>query len=105
MANVQVRIPKDLLNGIEDIVKSSHTTRSEVIRRLLYEGYKKELLDNTLKKYQNEEITLCKAAELADVSVSEFAEYASKKDIPFMRYSREEAEEDLQRLSHHESSS
>ena len=105
MANVQVRIPKDLLNGIEDIVKSKHTTRSEVIRKLLYEGYKKEVLESTLKKYQNEEITLCKAAELADISVSEFAEYASKRDITFMRYSREEAEEDLQNLRNHESSS
>lgn len=51
------------------------------------------------------ETTLCRAAEVAETSVSKFSKYASERDIPFMRYTREEAEEDLERLRDHESSS
>ena len=102
MTNVQVRIPDDLLNEIEDISESMHTSRSEVIRRLLHEGISKEKLEMAVKRYVDDEITLCKAAEIAGVSVSKFAEYAGEKEIPFMRYSSEEAEEDLDRLKEDE---
>ncbi len=105
MTNVQVRIPDDLLEEIEHLGDSEHTSRSEIIRRLLYEGYKKEILNRAVQKYMNREVTLCRAAELTDVPVSKIASYAAEKDIPFMRYSKEEAEEDLQRLREDESSS
>ncbi len=42
MTNVQVRIPDDLLDEIKDIGESQHTSRSEMIRRLLYEETSKE---------------------------------------------------------------
>ncbi|MFP4143503.1 MAG: hypothetical protein ACLFT7_09220 [Thermoplasmata archaeon] len=51
------------------------------------------------------EITLCRAAEIAETSVSKFSKYALERDILFMRYTREEAEEDLESLRDHESSS
>ncbi len=103
MTNVQVRIPDDLLHEIEEISESMHTSRSEVIRRLLHEGISKEKLEMAVKRYVDDEVTLCKAAEIAGVSVSKFAEYAGEKEIPFMRYSPEEAEEDLERLRKDES--
>lgn len=105
MANVQVRIPDDLLEEIEKIAGSKHTSRSEIVRRLLDEAIDREKFKMAFKRYVKGEITLCRAAEIAEVSVSKFSQYASDRDVPFMRYSREEAEEDLERLREHESSS
>ena len=50
-------------------------------------------------------ITLCKAALVSGMSTVEFAEYASEKGIPFIRYPSREAERDLERMRKiHESS-
>jgi len=105
MANVQVRIPDDLLEEIEKIAGSKHTSRSEIVRKLLDEGIEREKFEMAFERYMKGEITLCQAAEIAETSVSRFSKYASDRDIPFMRYTREEAEEDLERLRDHESSS
>ncbi|MFP4143502.1 MAG: ribbon-helix-helix domain-containing protein [Thermoplasmata archaeon] len=43
MANIQVRIPDDLLEEIEKIARSRHTSRSEIVRKLLYEGIEREI--------------------------------------------------------------
>jgi predicted HTH domain antitoxin len=48
-----------------------------------------------LEKYIDEEFTLCKAAEFANVSIQRMARYAAERGIPFFRESLTELKRDI----------
>ncbi|WP_456474906.1 UPF0175 family protein [Candidatus Pyrohabitans sp.] len=98
MGNVQVRLPQESIEEINKLGKKLGSTRSEVIRRALDVGIRRIKAELALKEYIENKITLCKAALVSGMSIVEFAEYASEKGIPFIRYSSGEAERDLERL-------
>lgn len=98
MTNVQVRLPNKIVEEIDRLSKTLKSSRSEVIRKAVRSGISHMKMENALKDYVGNKVTLCKAASMSNVSVREFAEFATKKGIPFMRYSEKEAEEDLARL-------
>lgn len=98
MSNVQVRLPDRSVEEIDALRKRLGSSRSEVIRKALTEGLSHIKAELALGEYIENKITLCKAAALSGLSVREFAEYAAKKGIPFMRYSPEEAEADVEML-------
>lgn len=98
MSNVQVRLSKESISEIDMLRSRLGGSRSEIIRKALNAGISQIKAEIALKDYLENRTTLCKAAHFSGMSVSEFAEYASKKGVPFYRYSAEEAEEDLKRL-------
>lgn len=98
MSNVQVRLPQKSIKEIDQLGNKLGSTRSEVIRKALNEGISRLKAELALKEYIENKITLCKAALASGMSIAEFAEYASRKGIPFIRYPAEEAEKDLKRL-------
>lgn len=98
MSNVQVRLSPESMKEIDQLGNKLGTTRSEVIRKALKEGVGRIKAELALKEYLENKITLCKAASASGMSVAEFAEYASGKGIPYLRYPVEEAERDLERL-------
>ncbi|MFH0904825.1 MAG: UPF0175 family protein [Methanobacteriota archaeon] len=95
---MQVRLPQKSIKEIDSLRDRLGSRRSEVIRRALIEGISHIKAELALKDYIENKITLCKAAIASGMSISEFAEYASMKGIPFIRYSAREAERDLKRL-------
>lgn len=105
MANVQVRLPPKSIKEIDKLGERLGSTRSEVIRKALDAGIRHIKAELALKEYVENKITLCRAALASGMSIAEFAEYASGKGIPFIRYTVEEAERDLKRLRNHGSSS
>lgn len=98
MANVQVRLSDKAVREIDGLGKKLGSSRSEVIRRAVEKGLSNLKAELALKNYIENRITLCRAAALSGLSVREFADYASQKGIPFMRYGKGEAEADLERL-------
>ena len=98
MSNVQVRLSKKSIREIDLLRNKLGGSRSEIIRKALKAGISQIKAEIALKDYLENKTTLCRAAHFSGMSVAEFAEYASKKGVPFYRYSAEEVEEDLKRL-------
>lgn len=98
MSNVQVRLPQRSIKEIDILGNRLGSKRSYVIRKALNEGMTLIKAELALKDYIENKITLCKAALASGMSIVEFAEYASRKGIPFIRYSADDAERDFERL-------
>ena len=97
MQNLQIRLPDEELADIDGLTKVLHMSKSEVARNALHEGLKVLKMEIAMQRYLNDEYTLCKAAEFADVSLIELARYATERGIPFFRYSEDELEDDIRR--------
>ena len=98
MSNVQVRLPQRSIKEIDLLGNRLGSKRSDVIRKALNEGMTLIKAELALKDYIGNKTTLCKAALASGMSIVEFAEYASRKGIPFIRYSADDAERDYKRL-------
>ena len=97
MENVQIRIPDEEISELEELIEILHMSRSEVARNALHEGIKVLKLEIAQKKYLSNEFTLCRAAEFADVSIQEMADYLGKREIPFFKYSERELLKDAKK--------
>lgn len=91
---VASRVPQDLVADLRKLEETEHLDRSTAIRRLLYTGIRDWKLEHAAKMYQENRVTLAKAAEEAGVSVREMMEYTRQKKIP-MQYDLEDFEHDL----------
>jgi|GEM_PF-1318829 len=90
MESVQVRIPDEYIGILKELSETLHSSRSEVVRRAMEEGIKDMRMKIAIEKYLDEEFSLCRAAEFADVSIQQMAKYLAQKGIPFFRQSIEE---------------
>ncbi len=97
MENVQIRLPEEEISEIDELIEILHMSKSEVARNALHEGIKALKLEIAQRKYLSNEFTLCRAAEFANVSIQEMADYLKKKEIPFFKYSENEFGEDTRR--------
>lgn len=91
MESVQVRIDDAYIDILKELSETLHSSRSEVIRRAMEEGLKDLRMKIAMEKYLDEEFSLCRAAEFADVSIQQMAKYLAQKGIPFFKQSVEEA--------------
>jgi len=88
------RVPPDLLEDLRKIEETEHLDRSTALRRLLYSGIREWKLEHAAKLYQENKLTMEKAADEAGVSIREMMEYFKQKKIP-MQYDLEDFERDL----------
>ena len=95
--NLQIRLPDEELADIDGLTTVLHMSKSEVARNALHEGLKVMKMGIAIQRYLNEEYTLCKAAEFANVSLIELARYATERGIPFFRYSENDLDDDIKR--------
>jgi len=94
MESVQVRIGDEYISILKELSETLHSSRSEVIRRVMEEGIKDIRMKIAMEKYLDEEFSLCRAAEFADVSIQQMAKYLAQKGIPFFKQSIEETMRD-----------
>ena len=90
-----VRIEKEKLAEIKAISKEENRKKSEVLREALDIGLKEKKLVMALEKYKRREISVGKAAELADVPLSRFLDVLRERNIPF-NYAVKELLEDFE---------
>lgn len=87
-------VPADVLAELKRLEEVEHIDRSTAVRRLLYAGLREWKLQYAAGLYQENKVTLGKAAKEAGVSIREMMEYLRHKKIP-MQYDEEDFERDI----------
>ena len=95
--SVSVRIGGEDLLEIENLSKIENKSKSNVLRDILDIGIKEKKLEIAIKKFMNNEVTVAKAAEIANLSLTTFMDILSERKISF-HYTIKELEEDFEGL-------
>lgn len=91
MESAQMVIGKKQITELSEIL---HSSRSDVMELVMWEGVKNLRMKIASEKYVNEEFSLCRAAEFAGVSIQQMARYLAERGISFFRQSIKEVERD-----------
>ncbi|TKX66961.1 UPF0175 family protein [Halorubrum sp. GN11GM_10-3_MGM] len=94
MPTISTRVPDDLEAELETYLEAERLDRSTAVRKLLSEGLETWRRERALERFADGEITLTTAAELADVSVWEFARVVEDADDAWVSSDHLEADLD-----------
>ncbi|TKX63361.1 UPF0175 family protein [Halorubrum sp. GN12_10-3_MGM] len=94
MPTISTRIPDDLEAELEAYLEFERLDRSTAVRKLLSEGLDEWRRERALERFADGEVSFAKAAELADLSVWEFARLAEASDRPWVSDDHLEADLD-----------
>jgi len=97
MKTVTTRIPEDDEEVLAELEAELSADRSEVLRRLIRQGLEDWRKERALKQFRNHNITLRKAAALADIPYVEMLTLAAEEGID-VGYTTEDLERDLDRI-------
>ena len=75
--------------------KQSHKDRSELIRRLLADAIQQWKENNAVEQLRGRKVSLGKAAEFCGISLGEMMELASRHNVDWIGYTKEDLEKDL----------
>jgi predicted HTH domain antitoxin len=96
MGTISARVPDELESELEAYLEDERLDRSTAVRRLLAEGLERWRRERALEKLASGEVTFSRAAELAGVSVWEFARLARERDVTWV--STDHAKADVEDL-------
>jgi len=96
MPTISTRVPEDLEAELEAYLESERLDRSTAVRKLLSEGLEAWRTERALERFADGEVSLTKAADLAGVSVWEFADLVADADDVWV--STDHLEADLDEL-------
>jgi predicted HTH domain antitoxin len=96
MPTISTRVPEDLEAELEEYLESERLDRSTAVRKLLSEGLDEWRRERALDRFTDCEVSLTKAADLAGVSVWEFADLVEEADDAWV--SADHLEADLDEL-------
>lgn len=96
MGTISARLPDDLEEELEAYLEAEKLDRSTAVRKLLAEGLEEWRRERALQKLDAGEVTFVRAAELADMSVWDFAQLAEERDVTWV--GGEHLEGDLESL-------
>src|SRR6056297_1418037 len=80
MPTISTRVPEDLEAELEAYLESERLDRSTAVRKLLSEGLEAWRTERALERFADDEMSLTKAADIAGVSVWEFADLVKDAD-------------------------
>ncbi len=86
---IVARIEDSLAGDIEFFSKIEKLDKSAVIRRLLTKAVKEEKLELALEKYRKNEVSLARAAEMAQLPLADMLRIAAENKIP-LHYTKED---------------
>ena len=84
MGTISARVPDDLEEELERFLEEEQLDRSTAIRKLLAEGLEDWRREQALQKLDAGEITFTRAADLADMSVWDFAQLAKERNVTWV---------------------
>lgn len=96
MGTISARVPDDLEAELEEFIEAENLNRSTAIRKLLAEGLDDWRQERALDSLEAGDVTLSRGAELAGLSVWDFAALARGRDVSWV--GREGLEDDLEAL-------
>jgi len=94
-----VRIPSEVEREIGEIVEEEKADKATVVRNLLEIGLAEWRKQTALDLLQKGKITFAKAAEVAKLSLWEFADLAKQRNIEWVRLAPEEVEKEFREAS------
>ena len=95
MANIQVRLPEDLLSSLDAVASELHASRSEIVRRAVAQGLRAIRADQAVRGFEEGAYSLEGAAEHAGLTLQAMARELSTRGVATMRYQPDEADADL----------
>lgn len=96
MGTISVRVPDELEAELDTYLAEENLDRSTAVRKLLSEGLDEWRRERALDQLAGGRITFSKAAELAGMSVWNFARLAKEHDITWV--ADDHIDEDLEAL-------
>ena len=94
MGTVSARLSEDLEAELKEYLEAERLDRSTAVRKLLAEGLADWRTERALEAFADGEITFMRAAEMADVSVWEFARLVGERDAAWVAADHLEADLD-----------
>jgi len=97
MENVTTRMEEEEIETVEKLADELGVSRSEAIRIAVRGGAREELVRVALRRYQEGEIGMRDAAELADKTVAEMMAEANERGV-LSNYDEADLESDVESL-------
>ncbi len=94
-----VRVPAELEREILEITKTEKIDKATVVRNLLETGITEWRKHTALELLQKGKITFAQAADIAKLSLWEFADLANQHNIEWVRYTPEDVTKDFTNAS------
>ena len=94
-----VRIPKEIEKEILEVVERAKLDKATVVRNLLELGIAEWRKQTALELLRDGKVTFAKAAEMAKLSLWEFADLVKQRNVEWIRFSPEEIEKELKEAS------
>jgi predicted HTH domain antitoxin len=83
--SVSARVPEDVFKELESFMKEESLEKSASIRKLLAEGLRHWKLNRALKSLEEGKVSFLKAAQMAGLSVWDFADIVREKGIVWIK--------------------
>ena len=94
-----VRVPVELEKEILEIVKKEKLDKATVVRNLLETGIMEWRKQTAIELLQKGKATFAKAADIAKLSLWEFADLVKQRNIEWVRYEPEDVEKEFRAAS------
>lgn len=96
MGTISARLPEDLEADLEEYLEAEQLDRSTAARKLLAEGLETWQKERALQELDQGNVTFMRAAEMAGISVWDFARLAKERDVTWV--GAEQLADDLESL-------
>ena len=94
-----VRIPKELEKELLEIIEQEKLDKATVVRSLLEIGIVEWRKQTALEFLREGKATFAKAAQMAKLSLWEFADLVKQRNVEWVRYAPEEIEKELRQAA------
>jgi len=94
-----VRIPKEIEKEILEVAEREKLDKATVVRTLLEMGIDEWRKQTALNLLREGKVTFAKAAEMAKLSLWEFADLVKQRNVEWVRYTPEEIEKEIKEAS------
>jgi predicted HTH domain antitoxin len=94
-----VRIPVEIEKEILEIIEQKKSDKATVVRNLLEMGIAEWRKQTALEFLREGRVTFAKAAEIAKLSLWEFADLVKQRNVEWVRFTPEEIEKELKEAS------
>ncbi len=94
-----VRVPAELEREISEIIKKEKLDKATVVRNLLETGITEWRKQTALELLSKGKVTFAEAAEIAKLSLWEFADLAKQSNIEWVRFEPADIEKDFKKAS------
>lgn len=96
MGTISARLPEDIEADLEEYLEEEQLDRSTAVRKLLAEALDTWRKERALEKLDRGDVTFMRAAEMAGLSVWDFARLAKERDVTWV--GSEQLADDLESL-------